>query len=232
MAVPLLLWLISSCTKLTRDIYFNNSSVVCSLLLRAGIYNPSPQEYFVSISLKTPIGNIPAWILHSVLMLRRNVSKPCGWVSAQLSTSPWGINHPVYLVLMLDNDYTSSFPEEQQPASRLPSISSRGGTQRDVRRGGTPPWFLSRAMLQGGRAAPPRMPCPSPEPSCPTPWFFGCVSCCLHGPGSPRREGATGNVVGEILRVGLGTEISLKPQPSSLPSLAGRELGGTPYFGA
>lgn len=216
MAVPLLLWLISSCSKMTRDIYFNNSSVICSLLLRAGIYNPSPQEYFVLISLKTPIGNIPTWILHSVLMLRRNVSKPCGWVPARLSTSPWGINHPVYLILMPDNDYTLSFAEEQQKFCLWPCLQAGSPAAQHLLPRRYPKrcqtWWDSTVVFVAGHAA--RWKSSSSEDALPIPGaklpntlifrLRFVLPARPRGPGSPRREGATGNVVGEILRVRSG----------------------------
>lgn len=74
---------------------------------------------------------------------------------------------------------------------------------------------------------------PVPGGSCLTHGFCAAfhAACTVCSPGSPRWEGATGNVVGEITHIVLGTEMSPKPQPSSLPSLAGREVGCTPYFG-
>lgn len=145
MAVPLLLWLVSSCIKMTWDIYFNNSSVICSLLLRAGIYNLCPQEHFVSIFLKRLIGNIPTWILHWVLMLRHSVLKPCSWVSAQPSTSPWDINQQVYLMLMLDNDCTLSFAEEQPQTACDPACKPAAGPP--VAQHLLPWWYLKRCQI-------------------------------------------------------------------------------------
>ncbi|XP_075276421.1 uncharacterized protein LOC142361388 isoform X2 [Opisthocomus hoazin] len=111
------------------------------------------------------------------------------------------------------------------------SISSRGGTRRDVRYGGTQLWFLPWAVLQRGGAARTELlrGCPvCPRRQVPSTEVLYCLSRCQHG--WQPRQGATGNAVGEVTHVALGTERSPKPQPSSLPSLTVRGGWSHPVF--
>jgi len=111
------------------------------------------------------------------------------------------------------------------------SISSRGGTRRDVRYGGTQLWFLPWAVLQRGGAARTQLlrGCPvCPRRQVPSTEVLYCLSRCQHG--WQPRQGATGNAVGEVTHVALGTERSPKPQPSSLPSLTVRGGWSHPVF--
>ena len=151
-------------------------------------------------------------------------------------------------MLMSDNSCTLSFAEERQRFCK-PCLQA---SCRTLSSPASPPVVVPEEMsdMVGLNCGFCHGPCcnveeqhapssfedalPVPGGSCPTPRFCAAfhAACTACSPGSPCWEGATGNVVGEITRVALGTEMSPKPQPSSLPSLAGREVGCTPYFGA
>lgn len=177
-------------------------------------------------------------------MLRHNISRPCSWVPAQPSASPWDKRRRVFLVLTLDNDCTLSFG--RRTAVALPVTCLRGGCRMPSGAASPPAaipeatsdtvglgcgfcgWF--HVTCEGStHPAPPRMPCLSPKAAAQHPVsvlrFTPPAAPALRAGGEQQETWG-----GEITHRALRTETSPQPPPSSLPSLAGREFGCTPYF--